>query len=312
MKSKRILAWPYIQNLNSYNENLYKYFKNEVIEFEWFQLQLNVDVFHIHWPETFLASKSLAKYVLGSLFVLLHIAIKKIFGIKIVWTVHNTQPHKIKYKFLNNFFYKCIYKLVDSFIVMNDFQLADLPHQKTFLIRHGMNFESSNRNHLKEHNCLQFGFITPYKNTDELIKFWTDKNISVPLKIYGQANDHNYLNYLINLAQSSKYIDIQSKFLGESTLNKEIENSKYVIINYAGNNSGVIYKALERGAQILTKKSQFTGELVNLFPKNIHQYDNLNEIVDIINTKHDSPPIPYYKDFEWCEVSASTEKTLLL
>lgn len=307
------MAWPFRKNLNPYNENLYKEFNSEVIEFSWKKPLRNVDLFHVHWPETYLGSDRFVKYVFGSLAVLLVLLWYRMIGIPVVWSVHNTQPHNSRYKFLNKAFYKYLHFLVTHYLVMNEFQLENYPSEKVALLRHGMRFKTdrSIRPNTKEKYCLMFGSIANYKNHLEVFDLWRTNKFSMVLNVVGWCNDKSYLNDLKASAKSILSINIVSEYVSEDTLNHYIDNSCAVIVNYSRNNSGVIYKAIERGTKVLVRNTKFSQELVSQFPQSVIPYDDINSLTEEILVKENTEISFYNKEYDWDIVSRRCEKLLV-
>ena len=61
------------------------------------------DILHIHWQHPFLLASSRGKTILKSISFIGELLILKLFGIKIVWTVHNIISHESKFKAIELF-----------------------------------------------------------------------------------------------------------------------------------------------------------------------------------------------------------------
>ncbi|HGX0442272.1 TPA: hypothetical protein ACNRX6_004693, partial [Escherichia coli] len=51
-------------------------------------LDMRFDIFHMHWPETYLNLPKRYQQLIGTLCVVLFLVVCKLFSKKIVWTVH--------------------------------------------------------------------------------------------------------------------------------------------------------------------------------------------------------------------------------
>ena len=309
----RILAWPYQRNLNSYNKNLYQEFESEVVEFSWSSPFVKANVFHIHWPETYLGSNRLIKYVFGSVAVILLFAYYRLRGIHIVWSVHNTRPHISKFYFLNKSFYKCLSYLVNHYLVMNEFQMKFFPEDRVTLLRHGMHFRSVVKNTMKRERtyCLMFGAIARYKDHLEVFDYWKKSQLGIPLKVVGWCNDIEYLKEIKEFIGDSPLITIDVGFISDHDLDDLIDGSCAVLVNYGHNNSGVIYRAVERGTRVLVKDSQFSREMESQFPQLINTFDNVDCIKEQDINVESENETPYSKDYDWKIVSKRCEEILI-
>jgi glycosyltransferase involved in cell wall biosynthesis len=290
---------------------LYSEFSSELVEFKWTRVFNNPDVFHIHWPETFLSSKSIIKYTVGALGVIAVLLNYRFRGIPIVWSVHNMRPHNSRYFFLNNLFYACLYRLVNHFIVMNEFQMKSLPKNRVSLLRHGMTFKQDifkSNNHNSNKYFLMFGSISRYKNHIEVINFWKRNVSDYTLKISGWCNDNNYLEELRQAADIAS-IEINSAFITEDKLNHLIDDSVAVIINYGQNNSGVMYKTIERGTPLLALKSNFSIEIATQFPGLVDTYDSISDL-SLNSMKNFKKEKVYNENYDWRNISVRCEEIL--
>ena len=313
----KILAWPKESNKksNPYNYNLYRYFKSKVFEFHKTQIILSFNIFHIHWPETYLLCKNIFKYFFGSCYVLLLMLLFKIFRKKIVWTVHNIKPHFSYYTFFNAFFYKVLYKLTDKYIFLNKRDFHFIKSNNKIIIRHGLDLISQNKyNTLKretQNYFLFFGGITKYKNIDKLIRNFNSFNYTnIKLLIVGKSYDNDYLSFLNNLSGSNANIEIISEYVLEEKLYKYIINSIAVLIPYSKNNSGVLYKTLECRKQVVTLYSELNEEFSRLFGKEkIIQHD-FNKFIDY-NFNIDLSSFDYLKQYHWKKIAKKTENFII-
>lgn len=281
------------------------------MEFEWVRIFVKADVFHIHWPETYLSSKSIFKYTFGSIAVISLLVYFRFRGIPIVWSVHNIRPHSNKYFFLNSLFYTCLHRLVNHYIVMNEFQMIGFPKNKVSLLRHGMTFKQNLSKDICEKSgkyFLMFGSISKYKNHIEVIKYWEEYFHEYVLKICGWCSDKSYLDEL-NQAVIGLNIEIHSEFIEEDKLNDLIDDSVAVILNYGQNNSGVMYKTLERGTPILAVNTEFSSEIAGQFPGLIHTYDSIIN-VNVQKVINCTKEVVYNENYDWTNVSRKCEKIL--
>jgi beta-1,4-mannosyltransferase len=95
----RIIAWPAIQYAgpNPYTKLLYQQVRKAghfVEDFSFSRALLHrYDVFHLHWPEYYIAQQSRWKALAGTLLVFVVVYWQRILGAKVFWTVHNLRSH---------------------------------------------------------------------------------------------------------------------------------------------------------------------------------------------------------------------------
>jgi glycosyltransferase involved in cell wall biosynthesis len=184
----RILAQPGIHSrLNPYTMLLYTEFKRfgeQVNDYSWWKaLRYRYDVYHLHWPEYYVAHPNPLKTYLGSAIYLLLVAWSRARGARIVWTIHNLGSHNQSRPRTEKFFWEIFTRQVDGYIVLTEHsrtaaqerfpRLAKLP---ATVIPHGLygNAYANNTTAIQARRRLQlpesarvvlfFGNIAPYKN----------------------------------------------------------------------------------------------------------------------------------------------------
>ncbi len=205
MKNFGIYAWPaYSTRLgNPYNYLIYHNIEKK--GFQVYDFEVNIknifqtgfsskyEILHIHWPTHVLNARSYRLALRRMYTLTLFIRFAKLIGKKIVWTVHNLEPHESNFpqlhKQLNNF----LYKHVDGFISMNKSGLEEikeratnLKHQKFAYIPHPhyINYYPNELSPAQARKALGiapdkfvflfFGQIRSYKNVTGLIKTYRD------------------------------------------------------------------------------------------------------------------------------------------
>ncbi|HYN38815.1 MAG TPA: hypothetical protein VES39_06170, partial [Rhodospirillales bacterium] len=103
-----------------------------------------VDIWHIHWPESLLETRSGSGAWMSALKyrILLHIAHRR--GIKLIWTIHDLVPHDIVYPRIEWPFWHEVIRRVDGVIALTqrglDLARDRYPHLQqipAFVIPHG-------------------------------------------------------------------------------------------------------------------------------------------------------------------------------
>lgn len=133
-----VLAWPKEKNKdrNPYNKILYDVFSEEFSINEFIKKKVvrsRCDILHMHWPDHMLRLKAKWKIKLRLWKFRRLIQSMKNKGVKIVWTVHNMQPHESYFPRLMEDGLKLIVSLTDGFIFLSK------ESRRTFLAKYTLN-----------------------------------------------------------------------------------------------------------------------------------------------------------------------------
>lgn len=262
----KIFVLPEISEVNkntSYLYQLYKEFLNNSssVKIESFnavslpkiflsRLKSEKSILHYHWFE-FEDFKSF----IGITWKLFWIIIYKLMSGKIIWTVHNRNPHPRKYLFLNKKIRRQLAQLADKLHVhcVNAVDLAsdimNVNKGKFFVVKHpdfpaelftkeravnNLN-QKYFENKLKVENkiFLMFGAIAEYKGIKEVIEIFKKLSDENKLIIAGfiKKGNQNYFNELVNLSDNSK-IFIEGSIIPDEDVPYFLNSADYVIFNY--------------------------------------------------------------------------------
>lgn len=298
----RILAFPYKKNKDSnpYNYLLYKAIEEseadiQITEFKLFKcFGLKYDIIHIHWPELYLNSNYYLKALLFTLTFLLGLCWAKLWGKKIVWTIHNLAPHNIKYKLINKVFWSVYFRLVDGCISLSEANKLIAIRRYPFLTKlkhsvclHGLYTDyyeddisrSVARRKLNipadKKTFLFLGQIKPYKNVEKLINIFTD-NTSFKdciLLIAGKFESIEYKNEVSALLERTENIVLKEGFVEDRDLATYFRASDAAIFPFKNIfNSGSVLLSLSFQTPAITPFTENFDEYNKYIPGMIHQY----------------------------------------
>ena len=99
-----------------------------------------MQVIHIHWPSALYRTGRLIS--IGVLVLLVRIMWAKIFGYRLIWTVHNILPHESDSPFWNHFFRRFLVRFSDGIIGHCEFALLEIQRRfgkakRSMVIPHG-------------------------------------------------------------------------------------------------------------------------------------------------------------------------------
>ncbi len=145
------------------------------------------DVLHLHWPEFYVTERPIYVAMLLAPAVMLYMIMTKLLRKKIVWTLHDVMPIKVRHTRLLGLYLLCVRALVDAYVFMSPSSEAEFAkiyprtRRKTaWHVPHGPypvpEISPQRRAELREQlsggaDCLLVGFlgdIKPYKNPEAL------------------------------------------------------------------------------------------------------------------------------------------------
>lgn len=219
-KVMKIIFIPDNRNKNSYQANLsYSLSKEGVDVYFSGSVPKSIikhwrpDILHIHWTNPFMIANSRFGTIVESTRFICELLLLKLFGIKIIWTVHNIVDHEGKFKSTELFFTKILTMLSNKLIVhcpwaerevikyYKSSSITVIPHGNYIDQYKNIISRSQAREKLKlseeDKVFLYFGQIRFYKGIPELIDtFKMLKDDKAKLLIVGKPlDDMNMNNY---------------------------------------------------------------------------------------------------------------------
>lgn len=288
--------------------------------FKSFKTFLNVDLVHLNWFET-LGSKSTVNFkrFLGRGAKLLAF---KLFGKKIIWTMHNKMPHDQKDLWLKKLFMQLIIKSSDLIIVhskssigilISEFackaeKIKYIPHPDYIGVYPAVPNQIADTK-LPEKKVLKLlflGAVKPYKNIElliDVIKPFT--NTEVQLTIAGKASGQ-YKNSIIDYVGSSSNINLILEFIPDEKLTSIISDSDLLILPYdvkSSLNSGTVILAFSNRKTVICPAIGTISDLPDSemvlsysYQSQIEHFQELNKVVaKAIKMKKENPRI--WEDF---------------
>lgn len=219
----------------------------------------------------------------------------KIFGHKIILTVHNVLPHS-KYNLKNRILYKIIYKyltykLVVHTVFINDEikSLFNIPDYKIVIAPHGTYNVTDNKSISKsvareklqlnqnEFIVLIFGQLYPYKGIDLFIQnYLNELDFEFKIIIRG-VGDQKYIDILSNIINSSPHknkINYEFNYVRHEYVEYYFKSSDVVCLPYLeGSQSGVLFMSYAYGRPVIASNvgnfkndilEGVTGEVFNI------------------------------------------------
>lgn len=288
----RVLAKPAFSHgaYNPYQTLLYGHLKPlgvEVEEFSALKLLLRkYHILHFHWPELTLRPAAPISSTVKAAVIILLIAIARIRGARLLWTVHNVESHDPFIKWVDAAYWRAFIAMVDGCISLSEtakglavarypalesVPFAVVPHGhyrgaypdslSCEEAREGLGIERDN------FAICFIGLIRPYKNVPRLIEaFGQIDSERLRLMIAGRptpAEQADALsNELVSLARGDDRVILDLRFIEDADIQAYLRAADLVVLPYAEIlNSGSALLALSFDCPIVVPDLGSLGEL---------------------------------------------------
>lgn len=245
-----------------------------------------LDVIHIHWVSQIIMRISWSQnpliFYAKCFFLALDLALCKMLGIKLVWTIHNKISHESKNQKREIIIRKLILFFIDR-VILHSPQAADAVqnlyrtnlNRKLKIIYHG-NYEgcypapSASKNNLRSQHGLSendkvflfFGSIKPYKGVELLVSVANRLNTRPDLKVIiaGEPSTDLYRSNLLSNIESENILT-KFSFLNDQQMIDYLELCDSVILPFVNTlTSGSVLLTMTQGrALILPENAKIFG-----------------------------------------------------
>lgn len=210
------------------------------------------DILHLHWHHPFLLAGSVLKTIIKSVSFIGELLALKLFGIKIIWTVHNITSHEGRFSAVELFFSKLLAQICDKILVHSQFakyevQKMDgvIEDSQILVIPHG-NYINSYENVIKRSKArnqlqivtgdflfLYFGQIRPYKGVSELINaFKKLDNPQATLLIAGKPCNNEISEDILKRCDKNENIKTIFEFIPDDEIQIYMNAVDVVVLPY--------------------------------------------------------------------------------
>ena len=297
----RVLADPSFSNSNPYVNLLYEGLRSLDLKVEALTLRnalCGADICHVHWPERGLTERSFLISLNISSRLLIKVVVAKLRGAKVIWTVHNLQPHEqVQPIVWVKFFYFVWRKLVDGGIflshssrsVYNDsysriIKSEIVPHGHYCSIYQGIKPTSQLKPELniKDGDFVfgHYGLIRDYKNIPHLIEQFSKlEDPKCKLIIAGKvrAGEDELGKTIKSMVSGDDRIRLIPRFVSDEEMLELYSFTDLAVFPYRRLlNSGSAILALSLGCPVLVSRSSSTLELNELVGPSVCIIDDTN------------------------------------
>lgn len=270
---------PYFNIVNAKsrsNAGIFKIFKYlPKLQFIWF-----------NWVEDVPDRKGGYLQLVALIFLLLF---KRLFSVRIIWTMHNKLSHYKKNILVKKFIFKLLIRKSD-FILTHASEGLEIarkykvrPQTKLKFFHHPLSNNLPEKACEKVNDILIWGSIIPYKGIDKFLEYLYENNLAEKwkIKIIGNIPDKDYELKL--LKYSNDFIRIQNCFIEFEQLKEEVYKSKFVLFTYLKDSvlsSGALMDSLSMGALVIGPNFGAFRDFEML--KMIKKYENYQEVPNIL------------------------------
>ena len=182
-----------------------------------------VHILHLHWLSPYLKGRNAFKYAVYAVKLFADLALVRLCGVRVVWTIHNAMPHEAKYPAIERWLRRRVAHLADANIVHSAAALREVESElavdsnKAVIIPHGhyrdvygpaidraaalRQLDISPEGRI----ALYFGTLRPYKGLETLLTVWRDVAATVrpsKLVIAGSPFSDEYGRQITELAKA--------------------------------------------------------------------------------------------------------------
>lgn len=241
---------------------------------------LNIDVFHIHWPEQVFWSGRRAGLLFRLFGACAAIWRLKKAGVVVVWMVHNYEPHEGS-RLIWRIYRSVLYRLVDGFMTLSPStidvvkkKLPGLACKPYAAVWHpsyppstgrGQRAKSRQKLSVSEDKKVYsfFGHLRPYKGVEQLIKeFKRGARHHEVLMIFGSAANAAYVDSLVSLIERNDNIVLMARRLSDEEFSEAMAAADLAVFPFRQSlHSGSIVHAISEGIPVVTPRFPFADAL---------------------------------------------------
>jgi beta-1,4-mannosyltransferase len=238
------------------------------------------DVFHIHWPENLIRTRTRWAVVPKRLLFVALMARLRLSRRAVVRTIHNVAPHESGGPVEDGLLRMCD-GMTDGFVRLN--RTTEAPEREyVATIPHGHykdrpEYRRARTSPPAENRLLYFGLIRPYKGVDDLVDaFRTLDRPDTTLRVVGKPQDPDLARKVREAGERHESISCRLEFVPDSDLGREIAQARLVVLPYREmHNSGSAILALSMARPVVVPATPVNRELRDeVGPGWVYLYDS--------------------------------------
>lgn len=267
--------------------------------------KIDSDVYIFHWLE------NVPDYKYGILQTI--VAIWLIYAIKwkkkkLVWFLHNKQPHAARHRAINNLLIRLLIRKADLIVTHATEGLEVIRKQYPAAVSRTVFLHHPTKNRLDAHQAgtevamkadlLIWGNISIYKGVLEFVQYAVETNLSLRIKIVGKCSSDDLYGKLKSL--SNEFISIENRSIPFDELAREIHAARFVLIPYASESilsSGLLMDSLSFGASVIGPEVGSFQDYAQEKLLNVYTFCSFDEIPEIVRNPDKTANLEDYCSF---------------
>lgn len=249
------------------------------------------DVYIFHWLENVPDYKHGFLQTLVAIFLLLKAKLKHQ---KIVWFLHNKQPHATHHRRAKNLLIGLLLRKADL-IVTHATEGIELVRKlrpeavsNTVFLHHPTKDRIGDRaaSPAPQTDLLIWGNISPYKGVTEFLRFAAMHTQDLRIKVIGRCSSDNLYKELSQYADER--ITVENKSIPFQELEEEARNARFILIPYAAEtvlSSGVLMDSLSLGARVIGPRIGSFYDYAQEPLINVYTFESFDDIPAIVRDK---------------------------
>jgi glycosyltransferase involved in cell wall biosynthesis len=232
-----------------------------------------IDVLHLHWLSPYLRGKSAVAYCTYCVKFLIDLALVRISGVAVVWTIHNQLSHEARFPRIELWLRAVVARVANCCIAHSEAAKIDLVQQlalapdKIHVIPHG-HYKSVYGEPTDPRQAratlglpsdarifLYFGIVRPYKGIEDLLIAWRSHeglSQNTHLVIAGLPFDSEYAARLAGIASQCKHVSTHFSWIADERVHLYFSAADAVVLPFQRSlTSGSLLLALSFGKPVI-------------------------------------------------------------
>lgn len=266
--------------------------------------KIDSDAYIFHWLENVPDYKYGMLQMLAALWFLV---IVKLSRKRIIWFLHNKQPHITRHRWAKRILTHFLIAKSDLIVTHATEGIAVIRNRcpeaasKTLFLHH----PTKNRVPAQAANAqtadtdlLIWGNVSRYKGVPEFIRFANEHSLTLRIKVIGKCSSADLFEELKQ--QANRYITIENRSIPFDELSKEIQKARYVLVPYAAESvlsSGVLMDSLSFGAKVIGPDIGSFRDYAHEPLLCVYTFNSLSDIASIVRDATKSANRDNYRRF---------------
>ncbi|MDJ0633596.1 MAG: glycosyltransferase [Xenococcaceae cyanobacterium MO_188.B29] len=289
-------------------------------------------IIHLHWVRVLCYLDVGSKYKTLSSFLrtIRNLIVLKLFGNKIVWTIHNTHSHENNFPIIEYILRWLLSRLSNDVLVMSEYSRQEFKRmygrtKRVHIIPHG-NYIGSYPNQISRKDArlnlgialeqkvlLYFGMVRHYKGINHLLAAFNQlKDSNVVLLIAGIPYDSDLCAEIEQAAQRDSRIRLRLQFIPDEDIQIYMNACDWVVLPYQKIlNSGSVLLALSFARPVIVPQRGAITELISdseqgyCYEKDYDLLATINQALNTTDKKWEQMSIQAYalaQKYDWSKI----------